>query len=951
MSSDDTALPISMVARRFSRAGGEADALRLRRARRKTCHHSRRRASQSSRLAGPGGCCSLNPSSTSRGIAAHLALACTAVAALALGANTLVREGSLVVHTIEVPAEALTEAPAVLVQPPIVATSPVDSSAVTGALQHYAQAVFERSDATAGASTAAIRSAADALRREFRAYTAAAGPALEPRDLRRLRDGFARHGRQGDELVRLADARVALLQSCQTELDALGRSQREAVEKGWKIFGRVLARQSLLEIGHQIDTIRGELVRLAAPDGHSSADPAALMAAESALLTALDPGQIPRSGDRRTWFEQNHERVRAFIGARESLVDTGLHQRRLLADFRATGASLTALLGKPRYAAVPATSPATLGTSVATIEPPVRLPRTVSKTATSLDAPWRRTALLAISAGVVALLLLLSVLMFVRIVGPVRRLMLAAGRIAEGDASQRVAHGGIRELDALALAFNRMSEQLETAQAVARDYQQRLEATVEERTRQLVHLAAHDPLTELPNRRELFSQLSGAVERARHAGSLVGVLVLDIDNFKNLNDSVGHAYGDRVLQAVAQRLAEATARRGCSARLGGDEFTVILEDAPDAEAIHAAGQELVLAFGAPLEVDGRELVISVSIGVSCYPAHGDDAVSLLRAADAALFRAKALGRSQLSLYTPDLLTAAATRFSTEQGLRLALQRDELELVFQPEVDARTLEVGLVEALLRWRLPDGRLATPGEFLAVAEESGLILWISDWVLRSAIESVDAWRRGPWPQARVAINVSVRQVLDHGFEARLLQLLERHALPPQCIELELTENVLQTGRATVEAIHRLRAAGVGIALDDFGAGYSSLASLEQLPLTRVKLDRSLVASIDTNPRSLAITRAIAGLCRQLGLEMTAEGIERPEQLALLLPHGSIFLQGYLLCRPVSQADLPARVHELADRMHSLLLSSEALRPPGTGEAAAFAEAGMRRAAGSGD
>jgi diguanylate cyclase (GGDEF)-like protein len=517
--------------------------------------------------------------------------------------------------------------------------------------------------------------------------------------------------------------------------------------------------------------------------------------------------------------------------------------------------------------------------------------------------------------------LALPAVMFVRIVGPVRRLELASQRIAGGDASHRVARGGIRELDALAAAFNRMAADLDAAQAVAREYQQRLEATVAERTRQLLHLAAHDPLTELPNRRELFARLSAAVARARAAGSIVGVFVLDVANFKNLIDSVGHAYGDRVLQAVAQRLTETTGTQGWSARLGGDEVTVIVEDMRDVDALNAEGRHLVRAFQAPIGVDGRDLVLSISVGASCCPAHGDDAESLLRAADAALFRAKALGRSQSSVFTPDLLAAAATRFSTEQGLRLAIERGELELVFQPEIDAATLEVGLVEALLRWRLPDGRLASPGEFLAVAEEPGLILDIGDWVLATALQTVAAWRRGPWPGARVAINVSVRQLIDHGFEARLLELLAAHELPPHCVEIELTENALQTGRATVEAVGRLRAAGVGIALDDFGTGYSSLASIEQLPLTRVKLDRSLVTTIDTNPRALAITRAIAALCEQLGLEMTAEGIERPEQLQLLLVHHAICLQGYLLSRPVDEAALPARVRELPARVASVL------------------------------
>jgi diguanylate cyclase (GGDEF)-like protein len=863
--------------------------------------------------------------STTRGLAAHLALACFSVAALALAANSLVRQGTLVVQTIEMPGE---EARGDGSESPLVEHVPVDSAALVASVQRHSLAVLERAESPAGASDASMRAARNELRRELDNFIAVAGNALPARDARAIRTAVQRSEHQAEELVRYGDARRALLQSCWSQLDTLDRNQREAIERAWKIFGRVLARESLLEVGRELNVVRSHLARFAQPQGYSTADITALETAEANLITALHPGQASVSRERQAWLQSNQDLVHTMSAARESLVDTDQRMQRLGVEFRRDNGALERLARKPRFITV-TVRPAREATTASTRGDAAAVVRTTS---TELDPPWHRTALLAVSAAAVLVLLALSAQLFIRVVGPVRRLVQAARGIADGDTGQRVRRGGIRELDSLAVAFNQMAERLDAAQAVAREYQQRLEATVEQRTRQLLHLAAHDPLTELPNRRELFEQLAAAVGRARDSGKRVGVFVLDVDNFKNLNDSVGHAYGDRVLQAVARRLAETTSSSGYSARLGGDEFTVILEDAPDLETIGSAGQELVRAFHVPLEIDGRELVLSISIGASCYPEHGEDAESLLRAADAALFRAKALGRSQLSLYTPDLLTAAATRFTTEQGLRLALERNDLELVFQPEVDTRTLGVGLVETLLRWRLPDGRLATPGEFLAVAEESGLILGISDWVLRSAIETADAWRRGPWPEVRVAINVSVRQVLDHGFENRLLSLLERHALPAQCIELELTENVLQTGRATIQAIGRLRAAGIGIALDDFGTGYSSLASLEHLPLTRVKLDQSLVASIDTNARSLAITLAIASLCEQLGLEMTAEGVERPEQLALLLPHASICLQGFLISRPVSREDLPARVAELPARLQSLLLSSEVMRTAGT-------------------
>jgi EAL domain-containing protein (putative c-di-GMP-specific phosphodiesterase class I) len=280
----------------------------------------------------------------------------------------------------------------------------------------------------------------------------------------------------------------------------------------------------------------------------------------------------------------------------------------------------------------------------------------------------------------------------------------------------------------------------------------------------------------------------------------------------------------------------------------------------------------------------------------------------LKAADAAAYHAKALGRSQLLMFTPDLLEIAANRFAIEQGLRRAIHGNEFELVFQPELNAETLEVDLVEALIRWHMPDGRLATPDEFLTIAEESGLIIEISDWVLRTAIEAAAQWHHGNWPAARVAVNVSPRQLMDSRFVERVEGLLREFRLPPACIEIELTENVLQTGPATLDALLRLRKLGVAIALDDFGSGYSSLASLEELPLTRIKLDRSLIASIDCNERSWAIARAIIGLCHGLGIQLTAEGIERTEQFAMLASCKTMHLQGYLFSKPLRRDEVIA-------------------------------------------
>jgi EAL domain-containing protein (putative c-di-GMP-specific phosphodiesterase class I) len=336
--------------------------------------------------------------------------------------------------------------------------------------------------------------------------------------------------------------------------------------------------------------------------------------------------------------------------------------------------------------------------------------------------------------------------------------------------------------------------------------------------------------------------------------------------------------------------------------------------------------------------------VGVSLGAAIYPDHEAQGAALLRAADAALFSAKSAGRSRLAFFESTLLEAAALKFRIEQGLRRAVERGEFELLFQPEVSFGSMQTQLVEALLRWRQPDGQYAAPDEFLSVAEDSGLIMTISDWVIRSSIEHVSAWYHGGWTSARVAINVSARQLLDARFDEQLVRLIGEYRVPAGCVEIELTETVLQTGDTTVAMLKRLRALGFAIALDDFGAGYSSISSIERLPLTRVKLDRSLIAEIDRQPRSLAIARAIVALCTDLGLEVTAEGVERPEQLALLMAERDLTLQGYLIARPLPSADIPAVVASMNERLQSLLLTMPVNHRPAS-EAVATSSATTRR------
>ncbi len=276
------------------------------------------------------------------------------------------------------------------------------------------------------------------------------------------------------------------------------------------------------------------------------------------------------------------------------------------------------------------------------------------------------------------------------------------------------------------------------------------------------------------------------------------------------------------------------------------------------------------------------------------------------------------------MYAPQLLEAAASRFKVEQLLRRAVEQGEFELLYQPEVCFETLETHTVEALLRWRQPDGNMVSPADFFAVAEQTGLIADISDWALRTAIQTAAVWHNGPWPRTRVAVNISSQQLMSASFVSRLQSLLQQYQLPAQCLEIELTENVLQTGANTIATLKRLRELGISIALDDFGTGYSSLTSLERLPLTRVKIDRSLVAPIDTGGRSSAIVRSIIGLCHSLGLQVTAEGVERPAQLGVLLTDRGVQIQGYLVSRPINAATVPVFIDQARSHLEQLMITA---------------------------
>jgi diguanylate cyclase (GGDEF)-like protein len=887
------------------------------------------------------------------GIGAHLGVAFAAVVALAVAANLLIEREISVVRTTRIvrvgqppismvaaPAGLRTQSASASTAPPIEAAS---AKTLVASLERFVDAVRNRAVIHNDDGDSELAKAARELEGATQTY-AKASASGSPESREKILAHLADLRSAGDDLVRAADVRRAVLQDFWERFDALDARTKASLAGSWKIFGRVVARKTLVDLNSSLDEIRREFARLPAAGLYDQTMLSPVNASETALAASLQSNEsaLTRSQG-EVWVKQSRTDVSQLRALQDRLVILDVRRRDTEAGLRKISQNLVAMVNAAAQAAT-ASSPAVTAPSRKTeVAPPppqsaaelfsaaaAHAPlvesgeQTTETTSRSDQKPTGLGLIFWISTAVVAILLWVSTRTVASVVEPVRRIRSATLKIAGGETGARVRRGGIRELDDLAISFNLMAEQLADAKATARNYQEQLEARVKLRTRELRHLAEHDPLTLLPNRRQLFTHLKAAVARAEASASYVGVFFVDLDNFKNINDSLGHAFGDRMLSAIAARLLATTSTAGFAARLGGDEFTVVYDGVKDVEAVDSFGQDLVRAFQAPIVVDGRHLMISISVGASMYPDHGGDAEALLRAADAALFRAKALGRSQLVVFSPALLEAASAKFTTEQGLRYALERDEFELVFQPEIDAAALNTRLVEALLRWRLPDGRCALPGEFLAIAEESGLILEINDWVLRTSIETAAQWHHGPWPEARVAINLSSRQLLDTRFVDRFTGLLGEHQLPARCIEIELTENVLQTGATTIEVLRQLRSHGVSIALDDFGIGYSSLASLEQLPLTRVKLDRALIASLHTSPRSAAIARALVGLCHDIGLEVTAEGIECREQLALLADLSPIYLQGFLLARPVPADQVLSLISRLPDHLASLLLTS---------------------------
>jgi diguanylate cyclase (GGDEF)-like protein/PAS domain S-box-containing protein len=423
----------------------------------------------------------------------------------------------------------------------------------------------------------------------------------------------------------------------------------------------------------------------------------------------------------------------------------------------------------------------------------------------------------------------------------------------------------------------------------------------------IAHLAYHDALTGLPNRSLMQDRISSAIARAERTDKKLAVMFIDIDNFKNINDSLGHDAGDDLLRRVARRLSESIRAHDTIARQGGDEFIVLLDQLEGHQGATRVAQKMLDALRAAFQLGGADQHVSGSIGIAVFPDDGRDPSTLLKNADTAMFHGKSLGKNTFQFFTPQMNVAVKRRAALESSLRAAVQNGDFSLVYQPQIDLMTGEIIACEALVRWVTVQGAMMTPGEFIPLAEETGLINDLGRWVLEESCRQNKAWQDKSIAPRRIAVNLSARQLADKGFIEMLVGILNRTGLQPQYLELEITESqVMRQGDTSISLLNEIAAMGIHLAIDDFGTGYSSLSYLKRLPISKLKIDQSFVRDITVDPNDTAIVVAIINMAKSLDLDIIAEGIETAGQLTLLRAKGCGVGQGYYFSVPLSAADL---------------------------------------------
>jgi diguanylate cyclase (GGDEF)-like protein/PAS domain S-box-containing protein len=438
-------------------------------------------------------------------------------------------------------------------------------------------------------------------------------------------------------------------------------------------------------------------------------------------------------------------------------------------------------------------------------------------------------------------------------------------------------------------------------------------STLKHSQQRLEHLAHFDPLTDLPNRALFQDRLAHAIDRAQRYGHQIGVMILDLDGFKTVNDSLGHPVGDQLLVQVAGRLQQCIRVEDTVARLGGDEFAIILSSLHDGSDAVEVVRKILASIEQPFDLSGVGAMISTSIGVASFPQDGASATELVRNADAAMYGAKEGGRNTYRFYQAAMTQHAQDRLQREAALRLAIEGREFEVWFQPQLHLRSGNLVGAEALVRWRDPARGLVMPNEFIPLAERTGLVLPIGEWVLGEVCRLGSAWLADGFQFGRLAVNVAAPQIDRGDFVGVLREALASSALPPEHLEIEITESLIMTSAATARpALQAVRQLGVATAVDDFGTGYSSLAYLKELPIDKLKIDRAFVKDLPDDPKAGAITRAIIGMAHSLGYEVIAEGIETVEQCHWLHGEGCSEGQGYWFARPMPAADFAAWMRE---------------------------------------